>query len=158
MWALWKEALKNRRFTVFLIAALIGLIAFAASLPYFFIEILLPKPGKVLIDPVLNFFTPRDWSIEIFVLIHSCTFLTLAFNLDKPKTILLGIQIYVVVNFLRLISLYFFTLEAPEGTIPLYDPMLSGIAYGQEVYVKGLFFSGHISTLFVFFLIEEKKC
>src|ERR1041385_364697 len=94
MWALWKEALKNRRFTISLIFTLVGFIAFGAFLPYFFNEILLPKPGKTLIDPVLNFFTPRNWSIEIFILIYSCTVLSIAFNLRKPKTILLGLQTY----------------------------------------------------------------
>jgi hypothetical protein len=157
MGALWKEALKKRRFTALLVVAFLGLIALGAFLPYFFNEILLPKPGKTLTDPVLNFFTPRDWSIEIFILIYSCVLLSIAFNFHKPRTILLGLQTYVVVNFLRIISLYLFTLEAPEGTIPLNDPLVSAIAYGQEVYVKDLFFSGHISTLCVFIFIEEKK-
>ena len=157
MWALWKEALKNRRFTIFFVVAFIGLVAFGAVLPYFFIEILLPKPGKPLIDPILNFFTPRDWSIEIFILIYFCAALSILFNLTNPKTILLGLQTYVVVNFMRLTSLYLFTLEAPEGTIPLSDPLLAVFAYGQPIYVKDLFFSGHISTLCVFLFIEQRR-
>jgi len=157
MGAPWKEALKNRRFTVSLVFVFAGFIAFGAFLPYFFNEILLPKPGRILNDPVLNFFTPRNWSVEIFILIYSCAVLSIAFNLRKPKIILLGLQTYVAVNFLRIISLYLFTLEAPEGTIPLNDPLVSTIAYGQPVYVKDLFFSGHISTLCVFIFIEEKK-
>src|SRR5437879_4302745 len=104
----WKEALKKKRFTVFLIVALVGLIAFGTFLPYFFIEILLLKPGVALTDPVLNLFTPRDWSIEIFVLIYFCAVLSLAFNLANPKTILVGLQTYVIVNFMRLTSLYLF--------------------------------------------------
>ncbi len=157
MLASWKEALRKKRFTVSLIIALIGLIAFGAFLPYFFIEILLPKPGIALVDPVLNFFSPRDWSIEIFVLIYFCAVLSIAFNFTNPKTILVGLQTYVVVNFMRLTSLYLFTLEAPEGTIPLSDPFLTVFAYGQSVYVKDLFFSGHISTLCLFLFIEQRK-
>jgi len=157
MWTMWKDALQNRRFIFHLIIALIGLIAFALFLPYFFIEILLPKPGEPWVDPVLNFFTPRDWSTEIFVLIYVCTVLVLVFNATDPKTILLGLQMYVVVNFMRITSLYLFTLEAPEGTIPLSDPFLTVFAYGQPIYVKDLFFSGHISTLCVFLFIERRK-
>src|SRR6266566_2911345 len=84
MWADWKEALKNTRFRIHFILSVLGIIAFAALLPYFFIfvfgffsfptilafffnEILLPKPGVQLSDPVLLFFQPKDWSIEIFV-------------------------------------------------------------------------------------------
>ncbi len=157
MWALWKEALKNKRFIILLIISLIGLIAFAMVLPYFFIEILLPKPGITLIDPLLNFFTPKDWSIEIFVLIYLCAVISLVFNFTTPKTILVGLQTYVVVNFMRITSLYLFTLEAPAGTIPLSDPFLAVFAYGQPIYVKDLFFSGHISTLCVFLFIENRR-
>ena len=157
MWALWKNALQNKRFIFHLTIGLIGLIAFALFLPYFFIEILLPKPGVPWVDPVLNFFTPRDWSTEIFILIYVCSVLGLAFNITDPKTILLGLQMYVVVNFMRITSLYLFTLEAPEGIIPLSDPFLTVFAYGQPIYVKDLFFSGHISTLCVFLFIEKRQ-
>jgi hypothetical protein len=157
MWALWKDALRNKRFVFHFILGLIGLTVFALILPYFFIEILLPKPASPLVDPVLNFFTPTDWSIQIFVLIYICSILGLAFNITDPKTILLGLQVYVVVNFMRITSLYLFTLEAPEGIIPLSDPFLTVFAYGQAVYVKDLFFSGHISTLSVFLFIEKRQ-
>ncbi len=157
MWADWREAFKNNRFRIHLIIALLGLAAFAISLPYFFNNILLPKPGVQLSDPILNFFTPTNWSIEIFVLIYVCTVLSLVSNIKDPKVILLGLQVYVVVNFMRMVSLYLFTLEAPEGTIPLSDPFLTVFAYGKEVYVKDLFFSGHISTLFLLYMIEKRK-
>ena len=153
----WRSALKNKKFIIALSISIVGLISFAAFLPYYFINILLPKPGTPLNDPVLNFFTPTDWSIEIFVGIYFATVLSLIFNATKPYTILLGIQTYVIVNFLRLTSLYLFTLEAPVDTIPLSDPFLTKFAYGQPVFVKDLFFSGHISTLAILFFIEGRK-
>jgi hypothetical protein len=127
------------------------------SLPYFFNEILLLKPGTQLSDPVLLFFQPKDWSIEIFLLLYSVTVLSLLLNIRKPQTMLLMFQLYAVVNFMRLASLYLFTLEAPEGTIPLSDPFLAVFAYGKEVYVKDLFFSGHISTLCILYFVEQRK-
>lgn len=157
MWALWKNALQNKRFVFHFIIGLVGLTVFARFLPYFFIEILLPKPGQPWVDPVLNFFAPKDWSTEIFVLIYVCTVLGLLFNITDPKTILLGLQVYVVVSFMRITSLYLFTLEAPVGIIPLSDPFLTVFAYGQPIYVKDLFFSGHISTLCVFLFIERRS-
>lgn len=153
----WRQALSNRNFVFSLILSLIGVTAFASVLPYYFINILLPKPGSPISDPVLNFFTPRDWSIEIFVGIYLATVLSLVFNSAKPYTILVGLQTYVIVNFMRLTSLYLFTLEAPDGIIPLSDPFLTKFAYGQAIFVKDLFFSGHISTLAILFFIENKR-
>lgn len=157
LFAEWRQALSNRNFVFSLILSLIGVTAFASVLPYYFINILLPKPGSPISDPVLNFFTPRDWSIEIFVGIYLATVLSLVFNSTKPYTILVGLQTYVVVNFMRLTSLYLFTLEAPDGIIPLSDPFLTKFAYGQAIFVKDLFFSGHISTLAILFFIENKR-
>jgi hypothetical protein len=152
----WKQALRDKNFIISFVIGLIGLWAFATILPFYFINILLPKPGVTLSDPILNFFSPKDWSIEIFIGIYLATILSLAFNANKPYSILVGIQTYVVVNFMRLTSLYLFTLEAPDGTIPLSDPFLTKFAYGQAVFVKDLFFSGHISTLALLFFIEER--
>lgn len=157
MWADWKVALKSTRFRVHFTLSVLGIAAFAMVLPYFFNEILLPKPGVQLSDPILLFFQPKDWSIEIFLLLYCVTVLSLVLNIRKPQTILLMFQMYVVVNFMRLTSLYLLTLEAPEGTIPLSDPFLTVFAYGKEVYVKDLFFSGHISTLCILFLVEQRK-
>ena len=157
MWADWRVAFKGTRFTIHFILAVLGIILFAATLPYFFNEILLPKPGVPLNDPILNFFNPQDWSVAIFVLLYSITVVSVLINIKKPNTILLMFQMYAIVNFMRMASLYLFTLEAPEGTIPLRDPFLTVFAYGKEVYVKDLFFSGHISTLCILFLVEERK-
>jgi len=153
----WREAFQNRRFLFSFLISLAGLLIFAGYLSYFFNFILLPKPGTQLSDPVLNMFSPKDWSIEIFVLIYLCPILFLTSNISKPKIILLLLQSYVVVNFMRIASLYLFTLEAPNGIIPLTDPFLAVFAYGQSVYVKDLFFSGHISTLFILFIKKEKR-
>jgi hypothetical protein len=39
----------------------------------------------------------------------------------------------------------------------LSDPFLTVFAYGKETYVKDLFFSGHVSTLCILFLVESRK-
>jgi len=157
MWGDWIVAWRRKPFRIHFILSVLGIVAFAASLPYFFNSILLPKPGVQLKDAVLGFFEPKDWSIEIFVLLYSLTVVSLLLNCRKPHTILLMFQMYTVVNFMRMTSLFLFTLEAPDGTIPLRDPFLTVFAYGQEVYVKDLFFSGHISTLCILFLVERRK-
>ena len=157
MWNDWRRALKNKRFVVLLFLTVLGLAAFALSLPFFFNDVLLNKLGIQLKDPILFLFAPKDWSIEIFIVLYCCTALSIIFNFENPKTVLLGTQVYVVVNFLRIVSLYLFTLEAPEGIIPLNDPFLTKVAYGKSIYVKDLFFSGHVSSLFLLFLIEQRK-
>jgi hypothetical protein len=154
----WAEAISNRKFVFHFVCWLLGLAMFIALLPHFLNGILAPKPGIQLNDFILNFFHPKDWSVEIFILIFGAPALFFLSNFNNPEKVLLSVQCYVVVNFMRITSLYFFTLEAPEGIIPLADPFLAIVAYGgRDVFVKDLFFSGHTSTLFIIFLIERRR-
>jgi membrane-associated phospholipid phosphatase len=154
----WAEAIVNRKFILQFLSWLAGLILFITILPHFLNGILVYKPGVQLSDFILNWFSPRDWSVEIFILIYGAPALFFIFSLRSPERILLSVQCYVMVSFMRIISLYLFTLEAADGIIPLVDPFLAKVAYGgHDVFVKDLFFSGHTSTLFIVFLIEKKK-
>ncbi len=55
-----------------------------------------------------------------------------------------------------MITMYLYTLEPPIGIIPLHDPIVDIIAYGGQVFNKDLFFSGHVATLTLFVLLEER--
>ena len=154
----WADALKNKKYLIHLVGWLIGLGIFITILPYYFNNVLLPKPGVVLNDWVFTRLTPRDWSTEIFFLIFAVPVLFFLFNFRKPEKVLASIQCYVVVNFMRITSLYLFTLETPEGIIPLVDPFLEKVAYGgNAIFTKDLFFSGHTSTLCIIFLLEDRR-
>lgn len=153
----WKEAVANRKYVLLMFVWLVGLVVFVMVLPYFFNNVLLHKPGPRLNDYAFQLLKPRDWSPVIFVLIFGAPALFLFVNFSSPEKILVIIQCYVVVNFLRLLCLYVFTLETPEGIIPLVDPFLEKVAYGgNAAFTKDLFFSGHTSTLFIVSLAERR--
>lgn len=61
-----------------------------------------------------------------------------------------------MITLFRMISMYTLTLEPPVGIIPLHDPIVDVIAYGGNVFNKDLFFSGHIATLTLFVLLEDR--
>lgn len=154
----WKEAISNRKYVLLMFFWLIGLAVFVAVLPHFFNNVLLNKPGPRLDDFAFRFLAPKDWSPVIFALVFGAPALFLFANFSSPEKILVIFQCYVVVNFLRIVSLYLFTLETPEGIIPLVDPFLEKVAYGgNAAFTKDLFFSGHTSTLFIISLAEKRR-
>jgi len=152
----WKEALQNRYFVYGLVLSGIALVALAFFMPYFFQDVIADKKGVLLDDFILDQLTPVDWSWTIFTLIYSCVLLTLVSNYKNPAVIARGLATYCVVTWLRMLAIYLFTLEAPKGMIFLKDPFLSFIIY-PEYFVKDLFFSGHISAMTVFVLIEPNR-
>ena len=153
----WRQALNQKSFRVHLFVSIVAAVFLISFIPYFFTAILLPKPGIILNDFVLDQLEPKDLSWLIFGFIYASVLLTVCSNYSKPFIILLGIESYIAINLVRMITLYFITLEPPQDIIPLTDPLITKIAYGDVVYLKDLFFSGHVSTLFLLFLIEEIK-
>lgn len=153
----WREAVANRTYLIHFAGWLIGLATFVLPLPYYFNHVIQPKPGILLGDFVHDLLIPVNWSTEIFVLIFAAPILFLLNNFKSPRTILLTLQCYVTVNLMRMATVYLFTLEAPIGIIPLVDPFLSKVVYGNSEFMKDLFFSGHTCTVFILFLIEPKK-
>jgi len=154
----WKEATTNRQYVSHMFFWLVALAVFVSVLPHFFNNVLLNKPGPRLDDFAFRFLAPRDWSPVIFALVFGAPALFLFANFSSPEKILVIFQCYVVVNFLRIVSLYLFTLETPEGIIPLVDPFLEKVAYGgNAAFTKDLFFSGHTSTLFIVSLAEKRR-
>lgn len=149
----WSNALKDGKNKAALIVAVMVIGFFILYLPYFFTEIIDPKPGTQLSDPLLAILPPADYSWIIFGLIYSCIILTITTNYQKPEVILSGLVTYCAVSLLRMATMYVFTLEPPQGLIPLSDPFVALIAY-EPTFAKDLFYSGHISTLAVLILIE----
>jgi membrane-associated phospholipid phosphatase len=154
----WKDALKSKSFNLYLGLNIIALIGFIIVLPGYFNNVIQPKPGFQLNDWFMALLPPVDWSNLIFIVIFGAPALFFISNIKNPRAILLSLQCYVIVNYLRIASIYLFTLEAPDGLIPLIDPFLAKVAYGgNAVFVKDLFFSGHTSTLAIVYFIEKKK-
>jgi len=133
-----------------------ALLTILLALPYYFHSVIGPKPGLQLQDPILNLFTPQDFSVLIFTLIYLSLFIVLWGLINKPYGIALGLGSYLVVTIVRTITMYVFTLEPPTGIIVLQDPFIDRVAYGGNVFTKDLFFSGHVATLTLLGLVEER--
>jgi hypothetical protein len=148
----WRLAWKQKEFRI---KALICLVAFVIisiiTLPYFkYIEL---RTGYQLDDPILELIPARNFSLLIFILMYGIAFTNILFLLKDPSRFVKYAQIYSLVILARLTCIFLTPLEAPIGVIPLEDFFI----YGKDVITKDLFFSGHISSLFLLYLIADKS-
>ena len=151
----WGEALRQKRLQfLFFLAAIVLVVSF---LPYYFHEIIGPKPGIQLNSYVPDRFPPRDFSWLIFGLIYFALIITLQGLLGRPGSVLLGLKSYLAITILRMITMYLVTLEPPPGIISLQDPIIDMVAYGGVVFNKDLFFSGHVATLTLLTILERRS-
>ena len=151
----WKTFLSNQKsrteffLTIIILAAV--LISFSQFL--LFVE---GRTGVILFDPILNLYSPIDLTWFTFILIY-LSLLTALFELVKaPERLLLAVQCYGLMVIFRAIAMYLMPLEAPSNLIPLNDPFVQLFGKGN-ILEKDLFFSGHTATLFLLFLLIEKR-
>ena len=151
----WKSFFKIKRnrnefiLTVILLAVL--MISFSQ-----FLQFIEKRNGVVLPDPLLNIFSPIDLTWLTFSLIYLSLILFLFSVAKEPDKLLIAMQAYGLMVIFRTIAMYLVPLEPPETILLLNDPFVQLFGKG-EILTKDLFFSGHTATLFLLFLLTEKK-
>jgi hypothetical protein len=149
----WKQALAEPSFRRKGLFSLCLLLAVALYIPHFFLFIQARK-GITLNDYLLNYITPRNLSWFIFPLMYSVIILCLINISSLPELLLRSLQAYTLMMVLRMLILYFIPLEPERMLIPLEDPFIGKFFYSGGIITKDLFFSGHVSTMFLLVLLN----
>ncbi|HJW28176.1 MAG TPA: phosphatase PAP2-related protein [Saprospiraceae bacterium] len=152
----WRELWRHRRARWYVAFCLVSLLMVIFYLPYYYGEVIEPKPGILWNDAVLDLFAPVNWSVFIFSIIYLSILLTVISIANKPGLLLVGATTYFLVSILRMVSMYVLTLEPPAGMVLLIDPITSNF-YPDHGFAKDLFFSGHVSTMMLLVLVEKKR-
>ncbi len=151
----WKEAFRKRKFRVEFVITFLLLIFILRMLASFlnFVE---ARNGVTLSDPLLNLFEPVNLTWLTFGLIYVSLFTALYFFIKKPDLLLTALQSYILLIVFRIIAMYLLPLNPPNEMMKLSDPFVEFFGTGQLL-TKDLFFSGHTATLFLLFLLAERK-
>ena len=149
----WKEFYKNRKAEIILTVVFLIIILIIFSNFLQFIE---SREGVSLPDPILNLFNPIDLTWLTFGLIYASLIVAIINFVKEPDKILLAVQSYSLMIVFRLITMYLTPFDAPEKLLLLDDPFVQFFGSGQ-ILTKDLFFSGHTATLFLLYLIADKK-
>jgi hypothetical protein len=152
----WKEYFKekNAGVTFGITLAVLILSLYVLSRFILFAE---ARQGVVLDDPVFQWFNAVDLNILIFALIYGSLISGIVYLVrSNPRGLVIALQTYSLMIIVRMAMMYVVPLDPPMGTIDLQDPLVFIIGTGTKI-TKDLFFSGHTATLFMIFLVTEKK-
>jgi hypothetical protein len=114
------------------------------------------RAGYTFHDPLLNLFSPVDLTWLIFGLIYIGLVTAIFFFIKDPQLLMTALQSYIILLIFRITAMYLLPLNPPAQMIPLNDPFVQMFGQG-EVLTKDLFFSGHTSLLFLFFLVSKGR-
>ncbi len=153
--AVWRAFLSGRKqFVVFIIS--MTLFFLSGNVLTSFLDVAQNRPGFRFSDPVLALFEPVNLTWFTFIVIYGGVFIAFWLLLKEPVRFALTAQVFSIVYFARFISMYLLPLLAPETIIPLTDPMIGLFADGKT-FTNDLFFSGHTSSIMVFYLVFREK-
>ncbi|HNR07573.1 MAG TPA: phosphatase PAP2-related protein [Saprospiraceae bacterium] len=150
----WAVGLQDKKFFYTLAGIFAALIPLGLYLvPYLqFIE---HRQGVILNDFLLDQFPRADYSNLIFSIIYTSACFMILYSLRSPWMLLRNLLIFIVLQYIRNLCLYFVPLAPPEGIVPLSDPVLEMVAYNRQPLLQDLFFSGHTATCVVFALLTR---
>lgn len=155
-WQRWKTALSVKNFLLQFIFFLVYLIVLIIFLNYFFAYVQ-RREGVVLNDPLLDILQPVNLSAYIFAGLYLAVLTGAVYLINFPFRLLRVLQTVAILYTLRIVLMYFVRLDPPAGIIPLTDPFLQHLTYGDTVITKDLFFSGHTASILILVLACRHK-
>ncbi|MFZ7114056.1 MAG: phosphatase PAP2-related protein [Bacteroidota bacterium] len=147
----WKGALNNVNFRWQFIVTLLILSTFTFIFKHFF-DYIESRQGTQLGDFVLDLLPAYNVSWGVFFILYSAIVIGIYTHRAHPKTVLIIFQTYILVTFVRMITITLLPLEPPIGYLPLREPVVQFFTNGGKIISKDLFFSGHVSTVLSVYL------
>lgn len=135
-----------------------GLFIVYSSVTQYLSNYVEARKGLRLHDAVLHLFPSQDFSLPIFVLLYSSLLMLILTHLHKPKVIMRLIEMHFLVAVVRQICILLVALEPPAGIIVLRDVFLENTVYPHNTpLTKDLFFSGHVASIWIYFLCAQHR-
>ncbi|MEN9339422.1 MAG: hypothetical protein RIQ62_734 [Bacteroidota bacterium] len=153
----WREALADRWFTLKLLLTP-GLFFIYSAVTQHLGNYIESRPGVRLDDKILTLLPSIDFSAPVFFLLYLSLTLVVITHIDKPRIILRIIEMHFLVAVVRQICILLVALDPPSGIIVLRDLFLENTVYPRHSpLTKDLFFSGHVASIWLYFLCADRK-
>ncbi len=115
------------------------------------------RKGFFFNDYFLSVLPNYDLSGIIFFILYSTLIIGLGHVSRFPHRLILAFYAYTIVLIFRMLSIYFFPLEAPANIIVLKDPFVEFFTGTSIAVTKDLFFSGHTATMCLLYFFVKNK-
>ncbi len=143
--------MNNRQFRLQFIITLLVLSTFTFIFKHFF-DYIESRTGTQLGDFLLDNIPAYNVSWGVFFVLYSAIVIGMYTHRAHPKTVLIILQTYILVTFVRMVTITLLPLEPPVGYLPLREPVVQFFTNGGKIISKDLFFSGHVSTVLSVYL------
>lgn len=151
----WQLSWQQKKFRDKIFIGIVFITIILICLPFFF-QYIEKRKGFQFNDVILTSIPAYNVYVLIFLLVWSNAFLMLSTVIKRPSVFLIFLFAYILLFITRAVTIFLIPLETPPDIINLTDP-LTNYFYGVSFITKDLFFSGHVSTLFLIYLCQNNK-
>jgi len=152
----WRSELNDKKFKTKLLI-MPGLFFAYSAITQHLGNYIQMRKGIRLNDTLLTFLPSHDFSVYIFMLLYASLSLIVLTHLNKPKVVLRVMEMHLLVAVVRQTCILLVALEPPVGIIVLRDVFLENTVYPHNPLTKDLFFSGHVASIWIYFLCATKN-
>jgi PAP2 superfamily C-terminal len=151
----WKS-LKNKRTYALLLST--GLVFFMSSLlvTIVYVPTFETREGFVPYDPFMTYLPAVDVSPYVFLLLYGTIFFSAFYLIKDPKRLVLFMYSFGIMYWIRALCITLVPFNEPALLIPLKDPLIEHLGIYQTFIKRDLFFSGHLASVFIPYLILRK--
>lgn len=153
----WKEEWKDKMFKLKILLTP-GLFFIYSAITQHLGNYVELRKGVRLEDKLLSIFPSFDFSMPIFILLYASLSVLVLTHLNKPRVILRIMEMHLLVAIVRQACILMVALEPPANIIVLRDVFLENTFYPHHTpLTKDLFFSGHVASIWLYFLCAQRK-
>ncbi len=152
----WGSAWNNKSFRTTIILECLALILLLFSTVTFYRWLEVQKEGVILDDVFLRFIPALDVSMPIAILEASVFILCILRSVTNPNLAITILFALALQFSFRLVTIDLTRFLPPPGLVELKDPFGS-MAFHSRYITRDLFYSGHTSSQFIFYLCARKK-
>lgn len=152
----WKQEFRSRTFRLKLLMTPAIFIVYSALSQHLcsYVEM---RKGIRLEDKLLAYVPVVDFSVLIFLVLYTSMIAVVAAHVDKPRVIIRILEMHILVAIARQICILLVALEPPPDILSLHDVFLENTVYPHQLHMtKDLFFSGHVASIWIYFLCSQK--
>ena len=151
----WKSLQNKRTYGTFF---LIGLVFFLSSLyiTITYVPTFETRDGFVPYDPFMTYLPAIDVSFYIFFILYGTIAFGAIYFIQQPRMMLMFMFSFGFMYWIRALCITLVPFNEPDLLIPLTDPLIERLGIYQTFIKRDLFFSGHLASVMIPWLILRK--
>ncbi len=151
----WKSLQNKPTYALYFSISLVFFIS-SLMLTIQYVPLFETREGFVPYDPFMTYLPSVDVSFYVFFILYGAIIFSAFYVLQDPKLLMIFFLSFGIMYYIRALCITVVPFNEPDLLIPLSDPLIERLGIYQKFIKRDLFFSGHLASVLIPWLILQK--